>query len=110
MFGIPESAKKTRYPIRTLRYWIMHHLIRSEYDKRRLPLDICEVGVEVGQMKVFMSTAEQPCTIASAPIEIATWCGVDCNILDSVLLPLGVARRDLLGDAFAFRSGSICSI
>lgn len=53
-FQVEPRAKKTTYPFRMLRYWFMYHLINRESALQRRPLDVCEIGVDSGQIKLFM--------------------------------------------------------
>ena len=80
-FGIPEGAKRVAYPFRIMRYWFMHHLLRREADRLAAPLDVCEIGVDRGQMLCFAragsaDTGKQPW---------ARWTAVDCRLKHDIL-------------------------
>lgn len=62
----------TRYPIKLLRYWFMYHFIREQQIRLGRSLRICEIGIDRGQMRHFVNTAEFS--------EIACWAGVDCRM------------------------------
>lgn len=87
-FGITQRAKHTKYPIRALRYWFMHQLIHLECHRRGHPLDICEVGVDRGQMKLFMGGADadhgQHCSLRTR-----SWDAVDVRIDEALLRACG---------------------
>ena len=87
-FGMPQRAKHTKYPIRALRYWFMYQLIHQEYRRRGHPLDICEVGVDRGQMKLFMESANadqgQHCSL-----RIRSWDAVDVKLDEGLLRACG---------------------
>lgn len=57
MENIPEDVRGIRYPFRLLRYWFMHQLLVTEARRRGLPLAVCEIGVDRGQMLSFSSHA-----------------------------------------------------
>ena len=78
-FGMPQRARKVKYPIRALRYWFMHHLMREEHRLQRRPLDVCEVGVGNGQMRLFAKGAAS----ASAAV-VQSWDAVDVKIEKSL--------------------------
>lgn len=61
----------TRYPIKLLRYWFMYNFIREQQVKLGKPLRICEIGIDRGQMRRFVNTAEF--------YDIDCWVGVDCR-------------------------------
>ncbi len=61
-FGIAPGHDRVRYPIRLLRYWFGYQLLREEAERIGRPLDVLEVGVDVGQMLAF--TRSGPSTIA----------------------------------------------
>ena len=69
-FGITEEAKSVRYPIRLLRYWFGYQLLREESERLDHPIDVAEIGVDVGQMLEFVKSAP-------ARIEIGCWTAVD---------------------------------
>jgi hypothetical protein len=56
-YGIPEELKSINYPIRLVRYWFMYHLLRQE-SQQVVDMDVCEIGVDVGQMLGFVKAAE----------------------------------------------------
>lgn len=72
-FGITKEAKGVRYPIRLLRYWFGHHLLREEQERLGRPIDVCEIGVDTGQMLEFTHSAGE---LGSA-YAIGSWTAVD---------------------------------
>lgn len=80
-YGIPEEVKHIHYPIRLVRYWFMYHFLREEA-KCKNTLDVCEIGVDTGQMLAFMHAAGDI-------KEIASWDAVDCLIRREILEPVG---------------------
>ncbi len=52
-FGINEQSRKTRYSIRALRYWFGDHLLRRQAKALGRPIQVCEIGVDRGQMLLF---------------------------------------------------------
>jgi predicted SAM-dependent methyltransferase len=65
-FGMNKESKTVRY-----------HFLRAERRLKERPLAVCEVGVDTGQMLMFMHAARpyhQDATIAG------DWIGVDCKI------------------------------
>jgi SAM-dependent methyltransferase len=90
--SFPLSAKASRrtYPMRVMRYWFIYHFLRIEYQRRAAPLDICEVGIDVGQMLQFMhSVAAVP---GSEPVKWSSWTGVDYRVKQDALAGLGYTR------------------
>ena len=76
-FGIPSKVKAVRYPIRLARYWFMYQLLRREAKARGRALEICEVGVDTGQMLRFAQAASAS---QGARVAWARWSGVDCAL------------------------------
>jgi SAM-dependent methyltransferase len=72
-YGIPSACKKTRYPLRMLRYWFCLHFLRKEYYTKDIPLSICEVGIGNGQLKLFCDEGGNRYNIAWQE-----WGGIDC--------------------------------
>lgn len=81
-FGIPTEAKAVRYPIRLLRYWFGHHLLREEAERSPRPLEVAEVGVHTGQMLEFLRSAPNPPSFAR-------WTAVDAVMLTEKLRRAG---------------------
>jgi 2-polyprenyl-3-methyl-5-hydroxy-6-metoxy-1,4-benzoquinol methylase len=81
-FGIPAEAKAVRYPIRLLRYWFGHHLLREEALRAGRPLEVAEIGVHTGQMLEFLRSAP------AAPT-FARWTAVDAVMLTEKLRKAG---------------------
>jgi SAM-dependent methyltransferase len=80
-FGIPETTKRVAYPFRIMRYWFAHHLLLQESRRQGRPLDICEIGVDRGQMFYFTQAAcadtlEKPWN---------RWTAVDCRLKEDIL-------------------------
>lgn len=97
-FRIREAAKRTKFPFRALRYWFMYHLIRHEYQRRRRALAICEVGVDAGQMKVFMGPDWR------GPERVRRWDAVDAAPDRTFLRSLGygaILQQDVEARAFS---------
>jgi SAM-dependent methyltransferase len=69
-FGMTKETKSVRYPIRLLRYWFGYQLLRKESERLARPIDVTEIGVDVGQMLEFVKSAP-------AHIEIGCWTAVD---------------------------------
>lgn len=63
------AAKRTRYPLRAMRYWLADQLIRGEIRSRGEALTVLEVGVDGGQMLAFMKPDSAP----GLPGGIARW-------------------------------------
>ncbi|MEO8206052.1 MAG: class I SAM-dependent methyltransferase [Chthoniobacterales bacterium] len=76
-FGISKEAKTVRYPIRLLRYWYGYHLLREEYERKGAPIDVCEIGVDTGQMLQFAESAK---ALTNNPIAWSSWTAVDAII------------------------------
>ncbi len=90
-FGMSETAKQVAFPFRAQRYWFMYHLLREEAARQARSLDICEIGVDRGQMLLFMQSARE--AGADAPIW-SRWHAVDCKLKREALLRCGY--RDLI--------------
>ena len=54
---LSEKAKSRAYPARLLRYWFMYHFLRIEATHQDRALDVCEIGIDKGQMREFVSEA-----------------------------------------------------
>ena len=87
-FGISDKAKQVAYPFRIKRYWFMHHLLNREAHRTGAPLDVCEIGVDRGQMLYFMRTAQQA---GGDPAAWAKWTAVDCRLKRDILAGNGYA-------------------
>lgn len=87
-FGITQTAKHRKYPIRALRYWFMYQLIHQEHRERGHSLDICEVGVDRGQMRLFMESTSTDLGQHSWP-PIRSWDAVDIRADDDLLRAYG---------------------
>ena len=85
-FGIPKEAKAVRYPIRLLRYWFGYHLLREECGKKGAPLDVCEIGVDIGQMLQFAESAK---ALTRSPVSWNTWTAVDAVLKREQLASAG---------------------
>ena len=81
-FGMSRATKQTVFPFRALRYWFMYHLLREESARRERSLDICEIGVDLGQMLLFTQSARE--AGADAPIW-SNWTAVDCKLKHEAL-------------------------
>ena len=85
-FGISAEAKKTKYPIRLLRYWFMHHLIHNEFLLKQRKVCVCEIGVGSGQMLQFMQAAVR--ARRTVP-EWSNWVAVDVELQTQALKASG---------------------
>lgn len=89
-FPVSRRALKRSYPIRILRYWFIYHFLRVELRQRQAPFNICEVGIDVGQMLRFMhSVAAVP---GLTPMQWSSWTGVDCHLKQEALENLGYTQ------------------
>ena len=80
-YGIPAELKRINYPIRLVRYWFMYHFLREDA-ARKGALDVCEIGVDVGQMLGFMYAAAQH---GGEKVPLASWDAVDALIRKEIL-------------------------
>ncbi|MEQ1602360.1 MAG: methyltransferase domain-containing protein [Methylophilaceae bacterium] len=80
-YGIPDEVKHINYPIRLVRYWFIYHFLREEI-ARKGALDVCEIGVDRGQMLGFMQAGGEVKSLAS-------WDAVDCIIQRDILQRAG---------------------
>jgi SAM-dependent methyltransferase len=85
-YGIPAELKNIHYPIRLVRYWYMYHFLREETARQGRPLDVCEIGVDVGQMLGFMHAVAQH---GGEKVEVASWDAVDALIRKDILEHVG---------------------
>lgn len=85
-FGMSETAKRAALPFRAQRYWFMYHLLREEAARLGRPLDVCEIGVDRGQMLLFMHAARER-GAAGAPW--SRWTAVDCRLKRDTLRACG---------------------
>ena len=85
-FGIPDEAKKTKHPIRLLRYWFMHHFIHNEFLLKRRTVSVCEIGVDSGQMLQFMQAAVRG---RKTVPEWSNWVAVDVELKKQALTACG---------------------
>jgi len=83
---LTERAKSRAYPARLLRYWFMYHFLRLECAHQGKALDVCEIGIDKGQMRAFVSAATD-LNPQEAP-KLASWRGVDMKIQREYLEPL----------------------
>ena len=84
-YGIPPEVKKISYPIRLVRYWFMYHFLREDA-ARKGALDVCEIGVDVGQMLGFMHAAAER---GGEKVKLASWDAVDALIREDILGRVG---------------------
>jgi 2-polyprenyl-3-methyl-5-hydroxy-6-metoxy-1,4-benzoquinol methylase len=83
--AVSPKALRRRYPMRVMRYWFIHHFLRIECALLGRGLQVCEVGIDQGQLLQFVHAAN---TVQPA-VEIAQWIGVDCRIQRDVLTQFG---------------------
>jgi SAM-dependent methyltransferase len=67
-FPFYEELKKTKYPVRALRYWWMHCVIQDELKRMGKPMVIADVGCDRGIIKRFIP-----------PVKNARWIGLDID-------------------------------
>jgi len=84
-YGIPPEAKGINYSIRLIRYWFMYHFLREDA-ARKGALDVCEIGVDVGQMLGFMNAAAEH---GGVKVPLASWDAVDAIIREDILMRAG---------------------
>jgi len=72
---LSDKARSRAYPARLLRYWFMYHFLRVECEHQGRALDVCEIGIDKGQMREFVSEATK-LSPETAP-KISAWRGVD---------------------------------
>src|SRR5579872_75657 len=89
---LPEQCRAVKYPLRTLRYWFMYHLVQNEACRRQRPLDICEIGVDVGQMLLFMDARPGADGARGLPEAASRWDAVDCDIRADILYRCGYTK------------------
>ena len=77
----PEH-QRVRYPIRLLRYWFGYQLLREEAERVGRPLDVLEVGVDLGQMLAFTRSCP-------SAIGIGSWTAVDAVMRSERLAATG---------------------
>ena len=81
------KTRKRKYPARLLRYWFVYHFLRELGAQKGEGLDVTEIGIDVGQMREFVTTASQ-CHPEDAP-QINSWNGVDMKVKSEALEGLG---------------------
>lgn len=84
-YGIPVEIKSINYPIRLVRYWFIYHFLRIHSNKAPA-MDVCEIGVDVGQMLGFIKGAEAN---GAEAIHFASWDAVDVIVQKEILLRAG---------------------
>lgn len=67
-FPFSEELRRTRYPVKALRYWWMHCVIEEEVGRLGKPATIADVGCDRGIIKRFIP-----------PIKNARWLGLDID-------------------------------
>jgi SAM-dependent methyltransferase len=85
MKGVTPRAKRTRYPIRHLRYWFASSALADLHDQLKRPLRVLEVGVDNGDMLCFMGGRKIGDGKFSLPEWIERWDGLDVKIDPDVL-------------------------
>lgn len=84
-YGIPADARHINYPIRMVRYWFIYHFLREE-SVRKGALNVCEIGVDVGQMLGFLKAATE---LGGGAVELSSWDAVDALIREETLGRVG---------------------
>lgn len=87
-YGIPAEVKHISYPIRLVRYWFMYHFLREDA-ARKGPIDVCEIGVDMGQMLGFMDAAAKN---GGEKVSLASWDAVDAFIREDMLRRAGYGK------------------
>jgi len=98
-FGMTKEAKEVRYPIRLLRYWFGHQLLREQYELVGRPIEVCEIGVDVGQMLEFSRSSSQ----LGCKVEWNRWHAVEPVVKTKKLERVGyqeITEANLEDDAF----------
>jgi hypothetical protein len=54
LFGIDSKGSEANYPIKLLRYLFIATFLDDEFRRLKRPLRICEIGVDRGQMYLFL--------------------------------------------------------
>lgn len=88
----------TRYPVRFLRYWYMRHLLEAHARRLGRPIDVLEIGVDMGQQLTFMDAPRS----GTLPDIVARWDAVDLAANPDALQSLGYSdyiRMNLEGGA-----------
>ena len=88
--ALSPKALRRKYPMRVMRYWFIYHFLRIEHALRSQDLQICEVGIDQGQMLQFVRSINTLPTLS--PVGIAAWTGVDCHIKQAALAPFGYSH------------------
>jgi SAM-dependent methyltransferase len=88
-YGMNERSKRTKYPVRGLRYWFMHHLLHRENEARGRRIDVCEVGVDRGQMLEFIQGANLE---ANAERPFGVWDAASLEVDAEALQKIGYQR------------------
>jgi len=99
-FGMTREAKGVRYPIRLLRYWFGHQLLREQYELLGRPIEVCEIGVDVGQMLEFAKSS----TELGCRVEWSRWHAVEPVVKSTKLERVGyeeITEANLEDDSFA---------
>jgi SAM-dependent methyltransferase len=74
-------ARRTRLPIRAIRYWWVHCAILQEVRRQARPLVVADVGCSHGLLRTF-----------TGPIDSTSWIGLDRAIDDARLRQVGYER------------------
>ncbi len=86
-YGIPPEVKVINYPIRLIRYWFMYHFLLNHSKKLTdKKLEVCEIGVDIGQMLGFVKAAREN---GADAIPLVNWDAVDAFIHKDILLDVG---------------------
>jgi len=90
MDGIPDQVRGIRFPFRLMRYWIVHELLKAESKRRGgVPLSVCEIGIDAGQMLAFSKLSFQS---RGQALPWRQWDGMDCSKPDPRLQKVGYDR------------------
>src|SRR3989304_1703189 len=85
MKGATPRVRRTRYPIRHLRYWFIRSALAELCGRLNRPLRVLEVGVDSGDMLCFMGGRRIADDCFALPEWIARWDGLDVNTRPAVL-------------------------
>jgi SAM-dependent methyltransferase len=77
-FRMTEHARSRSLPFRLLRYWFMERLLAQHAARLGRPLQILELGVDRGQMKLFVDGAASQAAAGEFQPLYQRWDAADC--------------------------------
>lgn len=102
-----NDIKKRNYSVKMLRYWLMYHLLLEESRLINRKLKVCEVGIDKGQMQIFVNTTVKIDLSANGVNPYSEWFGVDAKIRHEALAGLnytGFCETDIEKDLTWFNN------